>query len=215
MKQRLNYICKDHFSHDISVRSALILQKIFVILCFYLFINSTSAQDLPDKIHGYKVYKADISVKTVAEKSDKTAKSEAFVKIGEPELIDISLTGITFELSAEISSLEQSGKIDFLTFNDFRVNGLKVEVEDYKNPFEFKKNQSVFLPKPTRIFLGTTQTLRGALKELKDSKDEWQVTGRVFVFGKFKKYGFSFKRVIPIEINIKIKNPLRQNSVSN
>jgi hypothetical protein len=56
--------------------------------------------------------------------------------------------------------------------------------------------------------------LRGAVRELKDSKEEWSVTGRVFVFGKFKKFGFNFKRVVPVEINIKIKNPLRAGEVS-
>lgn len=183
------------------------------LLCF--FSMTVSAQNLPDKIRGYKVYQAEISVKTTDDKTHTKSKSEAFVKIGEPELVDVSLTGITFELSAEIDALGQSGKIDFLTFNDFRVNNLAVEVEEYKNSLEFKKNQPITLPKPVRIFLGTTQAVRGAVEELKDSKDEWQVTGRVFVFGKFKKYGFSFKRVIPIDLNIKIKNPLRQIAASN
>ena len=139
------------------------------------------AQDLPGKIRGYKVYNA-----------------------------EISLTKITLELSAEISGLQQSGRVDFLSFRDFRVNDLPVEVEEYKESFAFEKNQKITLPKPAVIHLGTAQTLRGALREIKESKTEWSVTGRVFVFGKFKKFGFSFKRVVPVEINIKIKNPLRQ-----
>ena len=186
------------------------LEKLWSILLFCLLAISISAQDLPDKIRGYKVYRAEISVKTVADKSQIKSKTEAFVKVGEPELINVSLSGITFEISAEIDALEQSGKVDFLTFNDFRVNGLAVEVEVYKNSFEFRKNQLILLPKPARIFLGISQTLRGALKEWQNSKDEWQVTGKIFVFGKFKKYGFSFKHVIPVEINLKIKNPLRE-----
>jgi len=178
-----------------------------------MFAFSAFAQNLPDKIRGYKVYKTHVSVRTETDKSGKKDKSEAFVKIGEPELIDVSLIGVTFELTAEISSLEQNGAVDFLAFHDFRVNALNVEIEEYKESFTFEKNKPIQLPKPVEIFLSTAQTLRGALKELKDSKGEWLVTGRVFVFGRFKKFGFSFKRVIPVEINIKINNPLQQKNL--
>ena len=174
---------------------------------------SAFAQDLPKEIRGYKVQKAKISVvnqieKTGVSKSAKNDNSEALVNISAPELVEISLTGITLELSAEIEALEQSGKVDFLTFYDFRVNDLAVDVEEYKESFEFKKNQKIALPKPVKIFVGAGQTLRGALAEFNESKTEWTVTGRIFVFGHFKKAGFSFKRVVPVEINLKIKNPL-------
>jgi hypothetical protein len=185
--------------------------KISVSLCLCgLFVFSSIAQDLPDKIRGYKVYDAKISVKTESDKTENIDKSEAFVKIGEPEIAEISLKGIIFEVSAEISGLEKSGTVDFLTFHNFSINDLPVKVEEYKESFSFNKNQTIILPKPARIFLDTAQTLRGALKELKESKKEWRITGRAFVFGKFKKLGFNFKRVVPIEINIKIKNPLLQ-----
>ena len=185
--------------------------KISVSLCLCgLFVFSSIAQDLPDKIRGYKVYDAKISVKTEGDKTETIDKSEAFVKIGEPEIAEISLKGILFEVSAEISGLEKSGTVDFLTFHNFSINDLPVKVEEYKESFSFNKNQTIILPKPARIFLDTAQTLRGALKELKESKEEWRITGRAFVFGKFKKLGFNFKRVVPVEINIKIKNPLQQ-----
>lgn len=166
-------------------------------------------QDLPKEIRGYKVHRAKISVKNQAEKADEKDKFEAFVKVGEPELIDVSLAGITFELSAEVGSLRQSGTIDFLAFHNFRVNGLAVDLEEYKESFEFRKNQNVILPKPIKIRLSTAQTLRGALSEIKESRDEWTVTGRVLVFGQFKKSFLKFKRVVPVEINLKIKNPLK------
>ena len=178
-------------------------------ICGLFITNSALAQDLPKEIRGYKVHRAKISVKNQTEEPDAKDKSEAFVKVGEPELIDVSLSGITFELSAEVESLGQSGTIDFLAFHDFRVNGLAVDLEEYKESFEFRKNQNVILPKPIEIHLSTAQTLRGALSEIKDSRDEWTVTGRVFVFGRFKKSFLKFKRVVPVEINLKIKNPLK------
>ncbi len=183
------------------------------IYCLFLFITFAAAQDLPDEIRGYKVYKAKVSVKNQTSdiiKSRTKDESEAFVKVGEPEFIGVSLTGVTLELSAEIIAPAQRGTVDFLTFKDFRVNGLTVSVEDYKESFEFKKNQPVTLPKPVKIFIGAGQTLRGALMEFENSKDEWTVTGTVFVFGHFKKSFLKFKRVVPIEVNLKIKNPLKE-----
>ncbi len=181
----------------------------------FFFTISAFTQNLPKEIRGYKVHKAKISVvnqneKTSVSKSGKSDESEAFVKVSAPELIEISLTGITLELSAEIEALEQSGKVDFLAFYDFRVNDLAVNVEEYKESFEFKKNRKIALPKPIKIFVSAGQTLRGALAEFNESKTNWTVTGRIFIFGHFKKAGFSFKRVVPVEINLKIENPLRE-----
>jgi len=190
----------------------LALRSFFIVFIFLLsFHSNIPAQDLPDKIRGYKVHKAKIAVKTEREKTENSKdkdKNEAFVKINDPEVFDVSLTGITFELEAELSSIEQSGTVDFLTFHDFRVNGLRVSVEEYNESFDFKKNETVILLKSFKIFLGTGQALSGALKEIKDSKKEWRVTGRVFVFGQFKKSFLKFKRVVPIDIDILIKNPL-------
>ncbi|MGI8639664.1 MAG: hypothetical protein ACR2MG_06890 [Pyrinomonadaceae bacterium] len=197
-------------------KSAFVCGYLWFISCFLSF--SISAQDLPDKIRGYKIYQAKVSVKNQNEKTSKPVKTdvkdnvEAFVKVSEPEVLDVSLTGVTLTLSAEVDALEQSGTVDFLTFKDFRVNGLTVEVEEYKESFVIRKNQPITLPKPVKIFIGIRQTLRGALNEFKDSKNEWTVTGTVFVFGHFKKSFLNFKRVVPVEVNLKIKNPLQTTS---
>jgi hypothetical protein len=192
-----------------KIRKRIKRPFIFVLFSFVCLATSAFSQDLPKEIRGYKVYKAKISVKNQTEKTGKTDESEAFVKVGDPQLVDVSLTGVTFEISAEIESVEQTGTIDFLTFHDFRANDLAVEVKEYEMSFEIKKNQPIILPKPIQIFVGTGQTLRGALSELKQSKDEWTITGKVFVFGRFKKSFLKFKRVVPVEINLKIKNPLK------
>lgn len=182
-------------------------------LFFSLSVTNIEAQNLPDKIRGYKVYKAQIAVKTqtdAASESPQNAENEAFVKFGKPEIADVSLSGITLELPAEIERLNQSGTVDFLTFHDFRVNGLAVEVEEYMESFEIKKGEKLILPKPFRIFISTKETLRMGLKEWRDKQKEWQITGRIFVFGKFKRSIFKFKRVIPVEINLTMENPVRE-----
>lgn len=175
--------------------------------------NIVPAQELPDEIRGYKVHDAKITVVNRAEQTDRKDKSEAYVRLDDPVLVDKSLSGITFEISGEIEPIEQSGKIDFLAFNDFVVNGIPVTIDDYNEPFEFKKNKAIRLPRPVKVDVGVLQTLRGALNEIRDSKDEWEVTGTVFVFGRFKKWGFNFKRVVPVKVKVTVKNPVRSGSL--
>ncbi|MBS1792221.1 MAG: hypothetical protein JSS81_00115 [Acidobacteria bacterium] len=188
----------------------------FLLICaFYLvpFALTLAAQDLPDEIRGYKVHNAKISVTNKTDRTTAKDDSEAFARLTEPELVETSLTGLTFAISAEIDPLDYKGKVDFLTFKDFKVNGLSVEIEEYAESFEFKKKEPIRLPKPVRIFLGTGQAIKGAIGEAVNSKEEWTVTGTVFVFGRFKKYGFNVKRVVPVEVNVKIKNPARKANI--
>jgi hypothetical protein len=181
---------------------------LFILPVFLFLFNINIAQDLPDRIRGYKVHKANVSVLTVNQPSQPKDIPEARVTIGDPSVSYISLTGLTLEVPAEILASGQSGKVDFLTFQNFRVNGLTVDIEEYKESFEFKKEQLVELPAPAKIYLRADRLLRGAWKEMTESKDEWTITGRIFVFGKFRKMGMSFKRVVPVDISIVIKNPL-------
>lgn len=176
---------------------------------FLLFFASTEAQDYPKEIRGYKVHKTKISVKTEGEKTNSKDDAEAFVTLGEPKVSSIFLTGITLEMIIKMAAIDENGKVDFLTFNDFKVNGLDVDIEEYTESFSFEKNKPIELPKPIKVFVGTGQALMGGLGEARESKEEWDVTGTVFVFGKFKKKGFNFKRVIPVVVNIKIKNPVK------
>ena len=109
------------------------IKKTFVaaFILSLLFSLPVYSQNYPDKIRGYKVYQTKIIIRTEVGKTSEKTDSEAIVKIGEPELTDISLTGITLEVSAEIEGIEQNGKIDFVSFKDIKVNGLNVEIEEY------------------------------------------------------------------------------------
>lgn len=171
----------------------------------FLFAG-TFAQDLPKTIRGYKVHRADVAIQ--ASPHTATSGPASLVTIGDPKLTEISLAGITFEVPARISGVPESGRVDFLDFHDFRVNGLKVDVEEYRTPFSLKKNEEIVLPKPATLFIGSGQVLNAAWKEFSGSDEDWLVTGRVFVFGRFRKFGFEFKRVVPIDISLKIGNPL-------
>lgn len=188
----------------------ILFQNIF--LCCWLIILLTFsifAQDLPDKIRGYKVYKDKITIQDGSDNSRKNKDLNVEVKLDNPELADISALGVKLEFGGVITIFGQSGAVDFIAFKDFEVNGIPVEIEEYKNAFDFKKNTSFKLEKPFEMLIGTAQILRGSWKEISDSKDEWRVTGRIFVFGRFKKFGLNFKRVVPVEVEIKIPNPVK------
>ncbi len=179
-----------------------------VIVLLFALSQMSFAQALPSKIRGYKVYQANVTVSGSGGSPDGTGDKDAQVTLGEPEIAYIGLSGITLEVGADIAAIEQSGRVDFLTFNDFRINGLAVDIEEYKHEFSFKKGEAISLPKPARVTIGTLTMARAARRELIESKTEWLVTGTVFVFGKFKKFGFGFKRVVPIKIDLKITNQL-------
>jgi len=177
--------------------------RLYSILLLFLLSSSTFSQNLPDKIRGYKVHRDNISVNT------QTGDTDAAVKVGDPEVVDVSLNGVTFELPVELTANSQSGKVEFVTFHDVRVNGIKVEPEEYSHKFEFRKGQLVKPPDPVRIFLPASGMVKAAWQEMTESRADWKVTGRVFVFGKFRRYGFYHKRVVPIDISFTIPNPVR------
>jgi len=47
-----------------------------------------------------------------------------------------------------------------------------------------------------------------AIDDLTNTAKEWPIVGVVYVFGRFNKSVFRFKRVIPVEINLTTPNPL-------
>ncbi len=119
------------------------------------------------------------------------------------------LLSASIDVSADLVSTKQSGEIAFVSFHDVRVNGIAIEIEEYGGPLAFKKGVRSSLPRPVTAKLNFVGAAKGAFKELTDSRDQWRITGTAFVFGKFKKMGFSFKRVVPIKIDMLVKNQLK------
>lgn len=172
-------------------------------------VFNAEAQKLPDRIRGYKVHKKDVNVKDMDEE-DKAAKDISVdVDFNEPTVGGIGLTGVTLNLDGEMTVYGQSGTVDFIMFRNFVVNEIDVDIEEYQHSFDFKKNDTFKLKEPIEIFVPITQAVGGIFGEVTDSKEKWRVTGRVFVFGRFNKMGFKFKRVIPVDVDMLINNPLK------
>lgn len=182
---------------------------LLMLFVFCFFIPDAAAQNLPDKIRGYKVHHKDVNVKYMDDE-DKAAKDISVeVDFDEPTVGGIGLTGVTLNLGGEMTVFGQSGTVDFITFQDFVVNDIDVDIDEYNKSFDFKKNDTFKLKDPIEIFVPITQAFGGIFGEVTESKEKWRVTGRVFVFGRFNKLGFKFKRVIPVDIDMLINNPLK------
>jgi hypothetical protein len=173
--------------------------------------TTTATRAYPKEIRGYKLERAKVKIrKPKDERGEAQAgDADALIQFGEARIAKMTPLGITMEVPVTVAAVKQGGHVDFLSFEDMVVNGTPVTIEDYMRPFDLPNKQPVLLPEPVRVFISAPRALLGALGEWNDSKDVWPVTGRVYVFGRFKKFIFSFKRVVPVELSLTLPNPLK------
>jgi hypothetical protein len=188
----------------------------------------------PKEIRGYKVERTVVEVKKPEAKNEKTGKDQSqrgnnnsdgqtngepnsesdvdeLIQLGKPQLARVTPLGITFEVPIVVSAVTKSGHVDFLVFEDMVVNGTSVDIDEYHHSFDLPNKQPLTLREPLRFYIYLPSALLAALGDWSDTKETWPVTGRVYVFGKFKKSVFSFKRVVPVELDLSMRNPLRKN----
>jgi hypothetical protein len=182
--------------------SAFLCSAAILILLPLSLVSNAQTTELPKKIRGYKVHSETLKIT-----NEPAAEGKPYVVVGRPNVSNISISGVTLAVSAELRSAGYEGRVDRVSFRDFTVNGLAVEVRDLESPFDIEKTGTTVLPGPATIFLPASKVLRGAWSEVTNSKNEWTVNGLILVFGKFKKFGFSFKRVVPVDVQLRIKNP--------
>ena len=174
----------------------------------------------PKEIRGYKVERTSVDIKksgnkTRARKIGKEDESSSdsdvdeLIQFGQPRLDRVTPLGITFEVPIVVAPVKQSGHIDFLLFEDMIVNGQPVEIDEYHRDFDLPNKKALILREPVSVYIYLPRALLTAVDEWNNSKQTWPVKGRVYVFGKFKKSLFSFKRCIPVELNLTMHNPLR------
>src|SRR5262245_9615496 len=188
---------------------------VFVLVLILIGIESNLAQTraYPDKIRGYKVERTVVEVKKPAGQSNGAGTEsdvDSLIKLGEPKVARMTPLGITFEVPIVVAPVKQSGHVDFLVFEDMNINGRSVDIDEYHHQFELPSKAPSTLKSPLRIYIHLPNAVLAAIGEWADSKETWPITGRVYVFGKFKKSIFSFKRVVPVEINMTMRNPLKE-----
>lgn len=169
-------------------------------------------RDYPKEIRGYKVELAKVEIKKPKTKeADRSqgAQADALIQLGEPRVASLTPFGITLEVPVTVSAVKQGGRVDFLTFEEMVVNGTPVTVNEYQHGFDLPNDHPVTLPEPISIYISTPRAMLGVLGEWNKPTEVWPVTGLVYVFGHFKKFIFKFKRVVPVELNLSFKNPLK------
>jgi hypothetical protein len=186
--------------------------------------NEGTTSPMPKEVRGYKIHRAQVEMKKPGEsskKKDKKSEKEKFAKdeydetepilirLGEAELVGVTPLGVTLDVPVILAAVKQQGDVDLLVFEDMKVNDTPVTLDDYVHPFKLPNKDSLTLAPPIRIFVSTPQAVLRTIDEVINSKEVWQVTGRIYVCGKFKKYLFTFKRAVPVELQTSIKNPLR------
>lgn len=164
------------------------------------FASITAAQPFPDRIRGYKVHKTPIIV-------DGKNKARG-ITIESLSVIDLSFAGASVEADVSFSGIGHSGEIDFVTFEDFAIGGLAFEVEEYRSPFRIAKTRTVALPAPIKASIKTFAAMNALRRERETPSKLARLKGTAYVFGRFKRFGFSFKRAVPILVDVEIPNPL-------
>ena len=109
-----------------------------------------------------------------------------------------------------VAPIKQSGHVDFLLFEDMTVNEHAIEIDEYHRGFDLPTKKPLTLREPLRFFISLPTAALAAIGEGINSKETWPVTGRVYVCGKYRKFVFSFKRCVPVELNLTMSNPLRR-----
>ena len=172
---------------------------------------AASARVYPKEIRGYKVELARVEIRKESGQRESTTgtHTDALIRLGDPKVTSLTPFGIGLEVPVTVAAIKQGGRVDFLTFEDMIVNGTRVTVNEYNHSFDLPTREPVTLPDPVSIYISTPRVLLGALGEWNQPKEVWPVTGRVYVFGRFKKFLFKFKRVVPVELSLSFRNPLR------
>jgi hypothetical protein len=161
----------------------------------------------PKELRGYKVEPAAVEMKT-----DNKGESspDELIRFGDARLAGVTPLRISLEIPIVVAPVKQKGHVDFLIFEDMVVNGTSVEIDEYHRKFDLPNKDELVLEEPLKFYVNLPNALLAALGEWTDSKEAWRVTGHVYVFGRYKKFLFTFKRAIPVKIDLNIRNPLRK-----
>ena len=202
--------------------------------CFLILLALTSAiaaatlqsnghpqsDSRPKEVRGYKVHRSEVELKKNESDSKRSEKGNfeekeydetepLLIRLGDAQLVSVTPLGVTFDVPVVLAPVKQQGDVDRLVFEDMNVNDMSIRLDDYVHRFKLPNKKPLALAPPLRIFVSTPQAALRTIDEILNSKEVWQVTGRIYVCGHFKRYFFKFKRAVPVELQTSINNPLR------
>lgn len=206
----------------VSLLILMLLPCAFVVLAQQS--NEGAARPMPKEVRGYKIHRAQVEMKNPSgseKKKDKKSEKEKsnkdeydetepiLIRLGEAELVGVTPLGVTLDVPVILAPVKHQGDVDMLVFEDMKVNDTPVTLDDYVHPFKLPNKEPLTLAPSVRIFVSTPQAVLRTIDDIFNSKEVWPVTGRIYVCGHFKKFMFTFKRAVPVELQTSIKNPLR------
>ena len=154
----------------------------------------------PAELRGYKVERLAVDI---------APGSAEWIRFGKVRVGRVTGARVNMELPIVVSPVRQKGQVDFLVFEDIVVNGTPVRIDEYHRQFNLPNRKELILKEPLRFSVSLPNAMLAAIGEWANSQEKWRVTGRVYVFGRYKKFLFSFKRTIPVELDMTIQNPLK------
>jgi hypothetical protein len=207
--------------------SNFFMKKPMLAWLLLLFITSTIAlaqtRSYPKEIRGYKIERTAIEIRKpdsknrdsnsngrTEERGDSDSDVDALIRFGKPQLARVTPLGITFKVPIVVAPVTQKGRVDFLMFEDMSVNDTSVQIDEYHRAFDLPNKNPSTLRDPLSFYIYLPSAVLAAIGDWTNAKEVWPVTGRVYVFGKFKKGLFSFKRCVPVELNLTMRNPLKE-----
>jgi len=171
----------------------------FGLCCLVIVIPNIAAaqtRTYPKEIRGYKVERRVVEVKKPEKQNGKAGSDksqsgnsdgqtsnesnsefdeDALIQLGKPQLARVTPLGITFEVPLVVSAVKQSGRVDFLVFEDMVVNGTSVEIDEYHRAFDLPNKQPLTLREPLRFYIYLPSAVLAAIGEWSDSKETWLV----------------------------------------
>jgi hypothetical protein len=183
----------------------MLIRSLSAVLFIVCAAGCIFGQALPKAIRGYKLYDPR-AVRSVS--NGNPSPTGPKVMIESLTFDSIGLTGISLSATAVLTDVAVSGAVDFITFRDIRVNGMPVGIVEYRQGFKVTDGGRTALPVPLELLVPIRTVAKAANNELIEARSKWSVTGTALVFGRFRRFGFTFKRVVPVHIDIRIDNPL-------
>jgi type II restriction enzyme len=184
------------------------MRVIWLWLAWLAAVGLCAAQQ-PTEIDGYKVETAKVEVKRPGD-ANSAGGADAVVKIGPPQVARVTPLGVTLEILLTVNPVKQGGRVERLRFENVKVNDTDVDIDDYVAAFDLPGKKPLQLKYPVRVFVSAPGALANVVGNIWREKETWPVSGRVYVFGRFKKFLLKFKRVVPVDFSLTIPNPLRR-----
>jgi len=186
--------------------------RVFALLILVAAPSTPLAQSVgyPKEIRGYKVERAAVELRETKQKNAQQNTTPQLITFGSPRVAAITPLGTTLEIPVVVAPVKQKGHVDFLVFEKMKVKDTSVEIDEYHRAFDLPNKKPLTLKEPLRFYVYLPNAIMVAIDDLTNTAKEWPITGIVYVFGKFNRSVFRFKRVIPVEINMTTPNPLHK-----